>query len=49
MFFINFGFCQCVNFATRGDNILGILLTDDDQLINTVTADSALGPSDHKL
>jgi len=22
-------------------------LTDDDQLINTVTVDSALGPSDH--
>jgi hypothetical protein len=48
-FSINFGFCQCVNFATRGDNVLDIILTDDDQLISTIAADPPLGLSDHLI
>jgi len=41
------GLCQCVNFPTRDKNILDLILTDDDQLINTVASDPPLGLSDH--
>ena len=43
------GFCQCVNFATRDKNILDVILTDDCQLISTVTSAEPLGSSDHRI
>ena len=51
MFFLDYvisaGFSQCVDFSTRGRNILDLVLTDDDQLVNSVVADDAFGDSDH--
>jgi len=44
---ISAGLSQCVNFSTRGRNTLDLVLTDDDQLINSVVADDAFGDSDH--
>src|SRR5664279_1056196 len=48
-FCIKHGFYQCVNFATRDNNILDIILVDDDQLINSVSAKPPLGSSDHSI
>jgi len=46
-FAVDFGFCQCVDFPTRGDNILDIILSDDYQLISSVSAYPPIGSSDH--
>jgi len=44
---ISAGLSQCVNFSMLGRNTLDLVLTDDDQLINSVVADDAFGDSDH--
>ena len=44
---ISAGFSQCVDFPTRGRNTLDLVLTDDDQLVNSVVADDVFGDSDH--
>jgi len=33
----------------RADNLLDIILADDDQIINSVTADPPMGHSDHAV
>ena len=39
-FIIDHGFCQYVNFATCGKNILDIILTDDEQLVTAIASDA---------
>jgi len=46
-FAVNFGFSQLVDFNTRGDNLLDIILTDDSMLIAKVGALPPIGHSDH--
>jgi len=41
------GFYQFVDFATRGSNILDIILADDDQIITVTTPGLPIGLSDH--
>ena len=40
---------QLVDFATRANNILDVLLTDDEQIITDIAADSPIGHSDHLM
>ena len=44
---VNGGFTQCVNFATRGQNVLDLVLVDDDQIVNHISASPPVGLSDH--
>jgi len=44
---VSAGFSQCVDFSTRGRNTLDLVLTDNDQLVNSVVADDVFGDSDH--
>jgi len=46
-FIVEAGFIQFVDFATRGGNILDVILADDDQIITTVGADVPIGHSDY--
>ena len=46
-FAVNFGFSQLVDFNTRGDNVLDVILTDDSMLIAKVGALPPIGHSDH--
>jgi len=41
------GFTQFVNFATRGDNILDLVLSDDCQVVSCVSQSPPIGHSDH--
>jgi len=44
------GYSQFINFATRGDNILDLIFSDDDQIIcSTDCCPPLLGNSDHCL
>jgi len=43
------GFHQFVDFATRGNNILDVILSDDPQLISTLSPAPPLGRSDHVM
>ena len=38
-----------VDFATHANNILDVLLTDDEQIITDIAADSPIGHSDHLM
>ena len=40
---------QLVDFATRANNILDVLLTDDEQIITTIAADAPIGHSDRLM
>ena len=44
---VNHGFTQHVNFATRGQNTLDLVLTDDDLIVNHVAESAPIGLSDH--
>jgi len=46
-FVIESGFCQFVNYATRGCNLLDIVLANDSLIISYVEAAPPLGNSDH--
>ena len=46
-FVINSGFCQFVDFPTRGSNVLDLVLADDDQIVTAVRSDPPIGHSDH--
>ena len=46
-FVVESGLRQLINFPTRNDNLLDILLTDDDQLIRSVASYPPFGHSDH--
>ena len=46
-FAVNYGFCQLLDFNTRCDNILDVILTDDSMLIAKVGAFPPIGHSDH--
>ena len=46
-FVISGGFYQFVNFPTRGDNILDLVLIDDDQIVSNIIASPPVGHSDH--
>ena len=46
-FVIELGFCQFVNFATRGCNLLDIVLANDPLIVSSVEAAPPLGNSDH--
>ena len=48
-FTVESGFFQFVDFATRGDNILDVILADDDQIITAVAPDAPIGHSDHLM
>ena len=48
-FTVNTGMYQLVDFATRANNILDVLLTDDEQIITDIAADSPIGHSDHLM
>jgi len=48
-FTVEAGFFQFVDFATRGSNILGVVLSDDDQIIIDVAPDVPIGHSDHLI
>ena len=48
-FTVEAGFSQFVDFATRGSNILDVILADDDQVITEVTSDPPIGHSDHLM
>lgn len=48
-FAIERGFCQCVDFATRGGHVLDIVLTDDDELMTAVKPEEPIGNSDHLI
>lgn len=41
------GYSQFVNFPTRGDNILDVVLADDDQIISWISAGPPIGHGDH--
>jgi len=41
------GLCQFVHFPTRGDNLLDLILSTDNQILNTVSPMPPLGHSDH--
>jgi len=43
------GMYQIVDFATRANNILDVLLTEDEQIITAVAADATIGHSDHLM
>ena len=45
-FAVNFGFSRLVDFNTRGDNLLDVILTDDSMLIAQVRALPPIGHSD---
>jgi len=44
---ISGGYQQFFNFTTRGDNIFDLVLSDDDQIISSITASPLIGHSDH--
>jgi len=44
---VSYGFVQYVNFSTRGQNILDLVLTDDDQIISDIADSPPIGLSDH--
>ena len=46
-FAVNFGFSQLVDFNTRGDNLIDVILTDDSMLIAKVGALRPIWHSDH--
>jgi len=48
-FTVDTGLCQFVDFATRANNILDVLLADEDdeQVITSVAAGAPIGDSDH--
>ena len=46
-FTVEAGFYQFVDFATRGSNILDIILADDDQIITATTPGPPIGLSNH--
>ena len=46
-FVIDSGFCQFVDFPTRGNNVLDVVLADDDQIVTAVRSDPPIGHSDH--
>jgi len=48
-FTVDAGVYQFVDFATRANNILDVLLTDDEEIITTVAADVPIGQSDHLM
>jgi len=41
------GFTQFVKFATRGQNVLDLILADDDQIVNHIYPTPPFGLSDH--
>ena len=41
------GFCQFIQFPTRGDNILDLVLADDNQIISRIYPNPPLGPLGH--
>ena len=41
------GLCQYVHFPTRGDNLFDLILSTDNQILNTVSPMPPLGHSDH--
>jgi len=46
-FVLTYGYSQLVNFPTRGNNILDVILTDDDSIVTTVKSCPPVGYSDH--
>jgi len=46
-FILTHGFSQLVDFPTRGNNILDVILTDDDCVVTTVKSCPPVGYSDH--
>jgi len=48
-FVVNRGYCQLVNFATRGSNILDVVLTDSELIVSSIRCDPPLGQSDHNI
>ena len=48
-FTVEAGYYQFVDFATRSNNILDIILADDDQVVTAIAADAPIGHSDHLM
>ena len=48
-FVLEAGFCQFVDFPTRGSNVLDVILADDDQIVTAVRGDPPIGHSDHLM
>ena len=46
-FTVDFGLYQFVDFGTRANNILDVLLADDEQVVTSVAAGAPIGDSDH--
>ena len=45
--FVVCGYSQLVNFSTRGNKVLDLILTDDDLLIHNIEPCPPIGCSDH--
>ena len=48
-FVVKYGYCQLVNFATRGRNTLDVVLTDSDLIVSSISCEPPLGQSDHNI
>jgi len=44
-----FGLAQFVHFPTRGENVLDIIMSNDDQIINNIYSAPPIGHSDHAV
>ena len=48
-FVSQYGLSQFVHFATRGENILDIVLSNDEQIVSSISSAPHLGHSDHNM
>jgi len=48
-FVCTFGLTQFVHFPTRGENVLDIIMSNDDQIINSIYSAPPIGHSDHAI
>ena len=48
-FVSQYGLSQFVHFATRGENTLDIVLSNDEQIVSSISSTPPLGHSDHNM